>query len=98
MKDREFINVLIKAYLSNARNPHQATLDNTFANRLNDIADKLEKQEKALKLLFEFLFLEPKQIADKYYIKYMNREEGNYILEEVSKEDFDIIKEMMPCD
>ena len=92
MDDREFIKILIKAYLSNAKNPHQATLDNTFANRLNDIADKLEKREKVLKWLFEFLFLEPKQIADKYYIKYMNREEGNYILEEVSKEDFDIIK------
>ena len=92
MNDREFINVLIKAYLSNAKNPHQATLDNTFANRLNDIADKLEKQKNVLKWLFEFLILEPKQIADKYYVTYMNREEGNYILEEVSKEDFDMIK------
>ena len=46
MNDREFINVLIKSYFSNATNPYQATLYNTFVNRLNDIANKLEKQEK----------------------------------------------------
>ena len=52
-----------------------------------------QEQKDVLKWLFEFLFLEPKQIADKYYVTYMNREEGNYILEEVSKEDYNLLKE-----
>ena len=58
---------------------------------------KSREMKKVLKWLCDFLFLEPKQIVDKYYIKYMNREEGNYILEEVSKEEFDILKEWLKC-
>lgn len=45
MSDREFINNLITVYFSNATDPHQATLNNAIVNRLNDIANKLEKQE-----------------------------------------------------
>lgn len=43
MSDRDFINNLIKVYFSNAKEPHQATLDNAITNRLNDIVDKLDK-------------------------------------------------------
>ena len=46
MSDREFINNLISVYFSNATNPYQTTLNNAVVNRLNDIANKLEKQEK----------------------------------------------------
>lgn len=51
MNDREFINNLISVYLSNAKEPHQATLDNAITNRLNDIADKLVKQEKVFEII-----------------------------------------------
>lgn len=51
MKDREFINMVIDSYLSYAIDPHMATLNNTVANRLNDIADKLEKQEKFIDII-----------------------------------------------
>lgn len=53
MKDREFVNMVINSYLSYATDSHMATLNNTVANRLNDIADKLERQEKMLKIIFE---------------------------------------------
>lgn len=46
MSDREFINNLISVYFSSATDPYQATLNNAVVNRLNDIANKLEKQEK----------------------------------------------------
>jgi len=51
MKDRDFINMVIDSYLSYAIDPHMATLNNTVANRLNDIADKLERQEKVLNII-----------------------------------------------
>lgn len=51
MKDREFLNKVIKVYLSYAIDPHMATLDNAVGNRLNDIADKLEKQEKFIDII-----------------------------------------------
>jgi len=51
MKDREFINMVIDSYLSYTTDPHMATLNNTVANRLNDIADKLEKQEKFIDII-----------------------------------------------
>lgn len=51
MNDRQFINNLIKAYFSDAKEPHQAALNNAVVNRLNDIADKLEKQEQVLKII-----------------------------------------------
>ena len=51
MKDREFINMVIDSYLSYATDPHMATLNNAVANRLNDIANKLEGQEKVLNII-----------------------------------------------
>lgn len=51
MKDREFINMVVDSYLSYATDPHTAILNNTVANRLNDIADKLEKQEKFIDII-----------------------------------------------
>lgn len=51
MSDREFIKMVIDSYLSYAIDPHMATLNNTVANRLNDIADKLEKQEKFIDIV-----------------------------------------------
>ena len=46
MSNRSFIVFLIKTYFSNAKEPHQVTLYNMIVNRLNDISDKLEEQEK----------------------------------------------------
>lgn len=46
MNDREFINNLIKVNFSNATNPYQATINNAIVNRLNDIADKLDKYKE----------------------------------------------------
>ena len=46
MKDREFINMIISSYLSYATDLHMATLNNTVANRLNDIANKLDKYKE----------------------------------------------------
>ncbi len=51
MSDREFLNKVIKVYLSYAIDPHQAILDNAVGNRLNDIADKLEKQDKFIGII-----------------------------------------------
>lgn len=51
MKDREFINMVIDSYLSYTIEPHMTTLNNAVANRLNDIANKLEKQEKFIDII-----------------------------------------------
>ena len=69
MNDREFIKMVIDSYLSYATDPHMATLNNTVANRLNDIADKLEKQGKVLKIIKEKNLFEP---THKYIIDYSN--------------------------
>ena len=61
MNDREFINMVINSYLSYAIDPQMATLNNTVANRLNDIADKLEKQKNALSIY--------ENLMEKYNIK-----------------------------
>ena len=55
MTDREFINNLIKIYFSHAKDPHQATVDNAFTNRLNDIANKLENQGTVLDIIKELI-------------------------------------------
>lgn len=55
MTDREFINNLIKIYFSNAKEPHQATIDNAFTNRLNDIVDKVENQGQVLDIIKELI-------------------------------------------
>jgi len=46
MNDREFINMIIDSYLSYTIDPHMATINNTVANRLRDIADKLDKYKE----------------------------------------------------
>lgn len=74
MTDRGFINFLIKTYFSNAREPHQATLNNTIIHRLNDIADKLEKQEKFVDIIKrKGMFISAKELsAMKTYEDYKN--------------------------
>jgi len=73
MNDREFINNLIKVYFSNAKEPHQAILDNTITNRLNDIADKLDKYkeymilEEQLKCPLDVLFVGIKAVKNGIY-------------------------------
>jgi len=63
MNDRDFINNLIKVYFSNAQTSHQATLDNAITNRLNDIADKLENQEKFIDIVKrKGLFISAKEL------------------------------------
>lgn len=56
LTDKEFINTLIKTYLSNAHDAHQAIIDNGFTSRLNTIADKLDKYKEYQELEKEFGF------------------------------------------
>lgn len=74
MKDREFINMVIDSYLSYAIDPHMTTLNNTVANRLNDIADKLEKQEKFIDIIKrKGMYISAKELsAMKTYEDYKN--------------------------
>ena len=46
MTDREFINKLINNYFSHSIDAHQATFHNAITNRLNEIADKLDKYKE----------------------------------------------------
>lgn len=92
MTDRDFINNLIKVYFSDAKEPHQATLNNAVVNRLNDIADKLEKQEKVLKIIKE------RQVNIALLMTADNVEEYNFYIpyEEFEKylteEEFELLK------
>lgn len=94
MTDREFINNLIKIYFSHAKDPHQATIDNAFTNRLNDIANKVENQEKALKVFFEKYvdveLLNVVNTVDDYNRIYgsTNRDYGNNLTED----EFNLLK------
>ena len=64
MSDREFLNKVIKVYLSYAIDPHQAILDNAVGNRLNDIADKLEKQDKFIDIIKrKGMFISAKELS-----------------------------------
>ena len=64
MKDREFINMVIDNYLSYAIDPHMATLNNTVVNRLHDIADKLEDQEKFIDIIKrKGMFISAKELS-----------------------------------
>lgn len=51
----------------------------------------VDKDLLALRTLKELLFLEVREIGGRYYIKYMNLEEGNYIDEEISKELYEVL-------
>jgi len=94
MSDREFINNLISVYFSNATDPHQAALDNAVVNRLNDIANKLEKQEKEnakYKKLEEQLFC-PLEVRLKvtHNTSIYDVEGNEYIVSHIDKEVFEV--------
>ncbi len=89
MKDREFINSLIQVYFSSAKEPHQATLDNAITNRLNDIADKLEKQDKVLEIIKDKWVNVAVLIHSKTVEEYNNNKHTPYNLTE---EQFDLLK------
>jgi len=52
----------------------------------------VEKELKALEVLKELLLLEVREIGGKYYIKYRNLEEDNYIDYEISEELYEVLK------
>ena len=51
----------------------------------------VEKELKAFEVLKELLLLEVREIGGKYYIKYYNREDGNYIDYEISEELYEVL-------
>lgn len=80
-------------------------LKNKNTKYLNDLysysemLDKVEKENadikqhlKSFEALKELLFLEVREIGGKYYIKYRNLEEDNYIDYEISEEFFNKLK------
>lgn len=54
--------------------------------------ERLMEKEKALKELSNLLFLEARQIGGRYYLKYRNMEDDNYIDEEISEEIFNKLR------
>lgn len=50
------------------------------------------KELKAFEVLKELLLLEVREIGGKYYIKYRNLEEDNYIDYEISEELYEVLK------
>lgn len=96
MNDNDFIKMVINSYLSYATDPHMATLNNTVANRLSDIAYKLEKQEKVLKIIFEkrIDMWHLVDLLDQTYEMYLafcksEQYERDYIL---TQEEFELVK------
>ncbi len=83
MNDREFINALIKALGLNAKeiDPYKITLNNAVANRLNDIADKLEKQDKVLSILKRIIKVKPSALYEFELVIRGTDEEENTIKE-----------------
>lgn len=53
---------------------------------------KVEKELKAFEVLKDLLLLEVREIGGKYYIKYKNIEEDNYIDYEISEELYNKLK------
>lgn len=50
------------------------------------------KELKAFEVLKDLLLLEVREIGGKYYVKYYNREDGNYIDFEISEDLYEVLK------
>ena len=99
MKDREFINMVIDSYLSYATDPHMATLNNTVANRLRDIADKLDSQSSALKSIFEKKIVDIQWLkASRDYKEYNAKMLDLYDLDSfLTEEEFELLRKWLKC-
>ena len=59
---------------------------------INIFFKNIIKELKAFEVLKELLLLEVREIGGKYYIKYRNIEEDNYIDYEISEELYEVLK------
>lgn len=57
-----------------------------------DECNVIKKELKAFEVLKELLLLEVREIGGKYYVKYYNREDGNYIDFEISEDLYEVLK------
>ena len=54
--------------------------------------DLIKRKLEAFQLLKEMLLLEVREIGGIYYIKYFNREDGNYIDCEISQDVYEVLR------
>lgn len=57
MNDEEFVNAFIKNYLSNAKDPHIATIDNAIINCLKYNAAKIKEAEMIRRAPIEGIYV-----------------------------------------